>query len=252
MGIGYRSGLAAACILAASFGGAAFGAGPVELAGTLLAETGLEPIECPAFVVEQRGEDLSALCGRSDGGAKQGRKLVEQAIAGPALSRYSFQQVLDWAPVAKGRLRAAYWLGNASIDVLVDKSTATLAVLASRIYSRCGNDVPFAPGSAGGGSVPITLAPASYPVRAAREKIDGSAALAVRVEPGRRPEVLCIHHASPAGYGFELSAIEAVRLWSAGYVPGSGDTDAAGRTLNVLVDFSKADQRRTGSGTTYH
>ena len=157
-----------------------------------------------------------------------------------------------WEPAGKGRVRAAYWLGNVALDVVVDKSSGTTAVLVSRVYPRCGNDVPFAPGMEGGGSLPITLTPSSYPDRAARKKIDGSAALAVRVEPGGRPEVLCIHHASPAGYGFELPAIEAVRLWSAGYLPDAGHAESAARTLNVLVDFSKADERKRGVAAKYH
>jgi outer membrane biosynthesis protein TonB len=106
------------------------------------------------------------------------------------------------------------------------------------------------PASEGGAAAPIHLSPESYPLKAHREKIDGSVAMAVSVDAEKTPTVLCIHHASPSGHGFELPAIEAVRSWNGDML--ALENAEAGSLLTVLVDFSRASARRKPIGVEYH
>jgi hypothetical protein len=224
---------------------------PRDLAEALLQSMGLEPGACPEVEGLIASADLEPLCGRARGGSKGVRKAVDAAIAGPELSGFDFIPVSKWESWNKTWTRASWWLSGASIEVLAGRKSDAVVILVSKLYPRCGDDVPFVPALVGGGDVdpPVFLSPYSYPVKAAKMKLDGAAALAVDVASDGSTTVRCIHHASPAGYGFELPAIEAAyALRDQLVLPEGEDT----HRFNVVVKFSKLAERGKPQGVRYH
>ncbi len=213
-------------------------------ADSILADIGATPVGCPPTIRELAGERGEPRCG--DGPEKFGalKKKLEPILAG--------RDATDWDK-QESFMRRAYWLGAASIEVVYDRRSHVVGLLVSPSFPRCGNDLPFTPpGFSGSENAPpsLQLAPLTYPARADREKVDGTVGLAVDFDEEGRPSVRCIHHGSPAGYGFEFHAIEAVRRWSETML----DTDHGPPVspTNVLVLFSRASARRRGTAVNYH
>ena len=228
-------------------------AGPrttVDLAYLLLTLMEVQPVPCAGTFVDP-GPDRNAVCAKPRLAFKALKKNFEQALHSPDLASTKFLVVTQWEPQGDARVKSAYWLGAASIEVVFDKKTLELAIVGSKVYPRCGSDVRFVPQMISGtGDASLELMPIGYPRPAAREKIDGSVALAVDVDGNGVPVVRCIHHASPAGYGFEIPAIDAVRAWNDPIE--LSHAAESGKPVTVVVRFSKGDQRRKGQGVTYH
>ena len=228
-------------------------AGPrttVDLAYLLLTLMEVQPVPCAGTFVDP-GPDRNAVCAKPRLAFKTFKKSFEQALHSPDLAPTPFLVVTQWEPQGDARVKSAYWLGAASIEVVLDKKTSELAIVGSKVYPRCGNDVRFVPQMMSRtGEMSLELMPTGYPRPAARGKVDGSVALAVDVDAGGVPVVRCIHHASPAGYGFEIPAIDAVRDWNDPIE--LSRAAESGEPVTVVVRFSKADQRRTSEGVKYH
>lgn len=244
-----------AALLSAPASGAEGGHGfetPFEVAEALLEEMGLTASACPESLPAHLGDDRQAVCARNAGGHKKTMTALERALAERRFSGIDFLPVSKWRNVDKTWQRTAWWIGGASIEVLSSRKSGDVAILASRVYPRCGNDVRFVPALAArdASEAPLFLAPSSYPDRAAKMKLDGSVALALQIDAEGRSSVRCIHHASPLGYGFELPAIETAREMRQQLVLEDGA--ARDRVLNVVVSFSKRGERGKPQGVRYH
>jgi hypothetical protein len=239
------------CPAAAAESGHGFNT-PLEVAEALLEEMGLDAGTCPETLPVKLGDDLQAACARNGAGHKQTIKALEGALAQRRFSGIDFLPVSKWRNVDKTWQRTAWWIGGASIEVLSSRKSGDVAILASRVYPRCGNDVRFVPALAAknASEAPLFLSPSSYPDGAAKMKLDGSVALALTIDAEGRSSVRCIHHASPLGYGFELPAIEAAREMRQQLVLEDGA--ARDRVLNVVVSFSKRSERGKLQGVRYH
>ncbi len=216
----------------------------VELAEAVLAETGVGVMDCPPEIRKLAGGLRELRCGAGPEKFGAFKKRIEPILAG--------REATDWDKHDRF-MRRAYWLGAASVEVVYDRRSHGVGVLVSPSYPRCGDDLPFTPpGFSGSGDAPpsLQLAPLSYPPRADREKVDGTVGLAVDFDSEGRPSVRCIHHGSPAGYGFEFHAIEAIRHWSETML--ETDHERPVSPTNVLVLFSKASSRRRGTAVSYH
>ncbi len=224
-------------------GGAAPPTGP-DLAEAVLAEIGVSVSECPPAIRELAGERHEPRCGNGPEKFGAFKKKLEPILAG--------RDATGWDKHERF-MRRAYWLGAVSIEVLYDRRSHAVGLLVSPSYPRCGPDLPFTPpGFSGSDNAPpsLQLAPFSYPARADREKVDGAVGLAVDFDSEGRPSVRCIHHGSPAGYGFEFHAIEAVRRWNETLL--ETDHEPPASPTNVLVLFSRASSRRRGTAVNYH
>ncbi len=229
------------------FGLALGGAAPrpgVDLAEAILAEAGVSVMDCPPEIRELAGGRHEPRCGAGPEKFGAFKKKLEPILAG--------REATDWDKDDRF-MRRAYWLGAGSIEVVYDRRSHGVGLLVSPSYPRCGDDLPFTPpGFSGSGNAPpsLQLAPLSYPPRAERGKVDGTVGLAVDFDAEGRPSVRCIHHGSPAGYGFEFHAIEAIRRWNETML--ETDHGPPASPTNVLVLFSRASSRRRGTAASYH
>lgn len=226
-------------------------AGSAEVALELLTATGAETHPCDDDYLAELGNDRFPACGRAGRGAKQFQSAlataVEKAI-GPNATL-----VFDWsAGRGQGVRRAVYWLGVAFVEAEYHKKTSEVRVIVSKIYERCGPEIVYLPpgfqSETGAKTITISVAPASYPPKAFRKKIDGTVAVAVDVGSSGALSVRCIHHVSPPGLGFEYSALESV-YHSPIMLPEDSEIDGP---IGVLVKFSRAADRRGSIGAKYH
>lgn len=237
--------LIAAAALAAFQDVPANGSGKLEastLASSVLSGMEIAPEICPGALRRNLDGDRSAVCGTGPSDREQVEARLRRALVSPNHYRYTPIRVRSWRGGRHGWQRTAYWLGDTSLEVMTQQGGSRVAVVASRPYPRCGNGVPILPrtgSSAGVEIAPPLLVPAEdYPDRAAREKIDGAVNLALLLTKEGDARIVCIHHATPSGYGFELPAIETARLISTTRTPRERDT-----IVSVVVQFSKAGER---------
>ncbi|ANM29880.1 hypothetical protein ABI59_10285 [Acidobacteria bacterium Mor1] len=217
----------------------------IELAEEILAQLGVTLEPCGDLPLPL-GDDLAGVCGTTR--FSKVKSAVAKALA-PIGLKHAIE-VRPWVKDKDGYSRCSFWLGAATLDVVVHRKTGRIAVLVSRPYPPCGDDRPFLPALSGPPELVEHLEPRFYPLSAARDKIDGTAALAVAMRPGKDPRVICVHHGSPRGFGFELPAIEAVRGWSDNIVSVSQDSDS--RDITVVVKYSMADKRKRLGAVNYH
>jgi len=223
-----------------------------ELAAAMVGPLGMEVRECDAALEAKLRPDLEATCARASGGLGSFKKELARVLRDPVFAAYPWLAVSEWhaAESDSDWVRICYWLGTSSFEAWFDKKTSEVLLLTSKPYPRCGPDIPFhPPGMDGkGNSLVSSVVPTGYPIEAAKDKIDGSAALEVGHVAGK-PSVLCIHHATPQGLGFEFFAIEAVHttIDLAFVEPENPDEHST-----VLVQYSKADERPKPTPVQYH
>ncbi len=205
---------------------------------------------CDADLEAKLGPDLEAVCARGTDSFGAFKNALANALEDPVFSTYSWLVVSKWHTAEPGWMRICYWLGASSVEAWFNKKTTEVMFVTSKTYPRCGNDVPFRPPGMGDAANSLTssLVPTGYPVEAAKDKIDGSAALEVAHVDGK-PSVMCIHHATPRGLGFEFFAIEAVHTTVDLAFVEPEDPDEHN---TVLVSYSKADERPRPTHVSYH
>jgi len=227
--------------LAATTGADTLDASP--LASSVLSGMEISPEVCPGALRRGLDDDRVAVCGTWPGDLGRIESRLARALVSPNHYRYRPVKVQGWRDDGQGWNRTAYWLGESSLEVLAERDGRAVAVVVSRPYPRCGDAVPILPRTGASGEIevepPLLLTAEDYPDRAARERIDGAVNLALLLTREGDSRILCIHHATPSGYGFELPAIEAARLISTGGARRARDT-----IVSVVVRFSKAAERR--------
>jgi hypothetical protein len=224
-----------------------------ELAAAMVGPLGMEVRECDAALEAKLRPDLEVTCAQASGSLGSFKKALSGVLQGPAFAAYPWLAVSEWsaAEPESDWVRICYWLGASSFEAWFDNKTSEVLLITSKPYPRCGPDVPFHPPGMGDGknsTLVSSLVPTGYPLEAAKDKIDGSAALEVGHVAGK-PSVLCIHHATPQGLGFEFFAIEAVHttIDLAFVEPENPDEHST-----VIVPYSKADERPKPDGVQYH
>jgi len=221
-----------------------------ELAAAMVEPLGVAARACDTALEARLGPDLDATCAQGSGGLGSFRKALARALEEPRFAAYPWLAVSEWHAAEPDWMRVCYWLGASSFEAWFNKETSEVLFITSKPYPRCGPDVPFRPPQMGAdkNSLVSSLVPTGYPLDAAKDKIDGSVALEVAHVDGN-PSVMCIHHASPQGLGFEFFAIEAVHTTVdlAFVEPENPDEHST-----VLLTYSKADERPKPAGVAYH